>query len=170
MELYQRQKDAEAKKYETIQEAEALRQKAEAEKYASEQKAEGIRLIGKAEADAIEAKALAEAQGIDKKAEAMKKMGEASVIEMFFNAYPEIMTAAAKPLENVGSITMFGEGNSAKVVGDIVTSTQQVMKGIEASTGLNLQSLLAGFLGGKLTEVGQKTADDATTDENTEEV
>lgn len=169
-ELYQRQKDAEAKKYETIQEAEALRQKAEAEKYASEQKAEGIRLIGKAEADAIEAKALAEAQGIDKKAEAMKKMGEASVIEMFFNAYPEIMTAAAKPLENVGSITMFGEGNSAKVVGDIVTSTQQVMKGIEASTGLNLQSLLAGFLGGKLTEVGQKTADDAATDENTEEV
>ena len=170
VELYQRQKDAEAKKYETIQEAEALRQKAEAEKYASEQKAEGIRLIGKAEADAIEAKALAEAQGIDKKAEAMKKMGEASVIEMFFNAYPEIMTAAAKPLENVGSITMFGEGNSAKVVGDIVTSTQQVMKGIEASTGLNLQSLLAGFLGGQLTEVGQKTADDATTDENTEEV
>lgn len=165
VELYQRQKDAEAKKYETIQEAEALRQKAEAEKYAAEQKAEGIRLIGKAEADAIEAKGIAEAQGIDKKAEAMKKMGEASVIEMFFNAYPEIMAAAAKPLENVGSITMFGEGNSAKVVGDIVTSTQQVMKGIETSTGINLQSLLAGFVGGKLADVNQ-TAENGSSAED----
>lgn len=169
VELYQRKKDAEAKKYETIQEAEALRQKAEAEKYAAEQKAEGIRLIGQAEADAIQAKGVAEAQGIDKKAEAMKKMGEASVIEMFFNAYPEIMSAAAKPLENVGSITMFGEGNSAKVVRDIVTSTQQVMKGVETSTGINLQSLLAGFLGGKLAETNE-TPEKGQIVEETEEV
>lgn len=152
VELFQRQKDAEAKKYETVQEAEALRQKAEAEKYAAQQKAEGIRLIGEAEAAAIKAKGIAEAEGIDKKAEAMKKMGEASVLEMFFDAYPQIMSAAAKPLENVDHITMFGEGNSAKVVGDIVTSTQQVMRGVEESTGINIQSILAGFLGGKLAD------------------
>lgn len=161
VELYKRQKEAEAKrfeiaqqadaqKYQTTQEAEALKKKAEAEKFASEQRAEGLRKIGEAEADAIRAKAIAEAEGIDRKAEAMKKMGEASVLEMFFNAYPEVMAAAAKPLENTSSITMFGEGNSAKMVGDIVSSATQVMSGIEASTGINVQSLLAGFLGSKL--------------------
>ena len=79
-------------------------------------------------------------------------MGEASVLEMFFNAYPSIMAAAAKPLENVDHITMFGEGNSAKLVGDIVNSTRQVMSGIETSTGIDLQALISGFMGGKLSD------------------
>ena len=149
VELYQRQKEAEAKKYEANQAAEALKIQAEAEMYAAQQKAEGIRIIGEAEAASIKAKGLAEAEGISKKAEAQKKMGEASVLEMYFNAFPQIVAAAAKPLENVDSITMFGEGNSAKVVEDIVKSIQQVSKGVEASTGINLPSLLTGFLGGK---------------------
>lgn len=100
-----------------------------------------------------------EAEGIDKKAEAMRKMGEASVLEMFFKAYPEIMAAAAKPLEKVDSITMFGDGNSAKMVGDIVNSTKQVVSGIETSTGINLQALLAGFLGGELAKDKQAEKD-----------
>ena len=159
VELYKRQKEAEAKRYEFEQEAEALKKKAEAEKYARAQEAEGIRLVGEAEAEAIRAKGLAEAEGIDKKAEAMKKMGEASVLEMFFNAYPQIMEAAAKPLANVDQIMMFGEGNSAKMVGDIVNSSKQVMEGIKASTGIDLSSVLAGFLGGKLGSMdsGSKT-------------
>lgn len=159
VELFKKQKEAEAKKYEAIQEAEALKNKAEAERYAAEQKATGIKLVGEAEADAIKAKGIAEAEGIDKKAEAMRKMGEASVLEMFFKAYPEIMAAAAKPLEKVDSITMFGDGNSAKMVGDIVNSTKQVVSGIETSTGINLQALLAGFLGGELAEDKQAEKD-----------
>ena len=149
-ELFQKKKDAEAERYEEEQKAEALKKKAEAEKYAAEQRAEGIRLVGQAEAEAIKAKGIAEAEGIDKKAEAMKKMGEASVLEMFFNAYPEIMAAAAKPLQNVDHITMYGEGNSAKLVGDIVNSTTQVMSGVKASTGLDLSAIMSGFLGSKL--------------------
>lgn len=165
VELFQRQKDAEAKAYEVSKEAEALKLKAAAEKYAAEQKAEGIRMIGEAEADAIKAKGIAEAEGIDKKAEAMKKMGEASVLEMFFNAYPQIMAAAAKPLENVDKITMYGDGNSTKLIGDIVNSTTQVMEGVEKSTGINISALLAGFLGGKLADSSdaKNGTDDATT-------
>lgn len=150
VELFQRQKDAEAKRYEEEQEAEALKKKAEAEKFAAEQRAEGIRLVGQAEAEAIRAKGVAEAEGIDKKAEAMRKMGEASVLEMFFNAYPQIMAAAAKPLENVDQIMMFGEGNSSKMVGDIVNSTKQVIEGVKASTGVDLTAILSGFLGGTI--------------------
>ena len=163
VELFQKQKEAEAKKYEAIQEAEALKNKAEAERFASEQKATGIKIVGEAEAQAIKAKGIAEAEGIDKKAEAMRKMGEASVLEMFFKAYPEIMAAAAKPLEKVDSITMFGDGNSAKVVGEIVNTTKQVASGIATSTGINLQALLSGFLGGELSkdkEVKNNTQDE----------
>lgn len=150
VDLFKRKKDAEAKRYETEQEALAQKAKADADKYAKEQEAEGIRMVGEAEAAAIRAKAVAEAEGIDKKAEAMKKMGEAAVLEMFFDAYPKIMEAAAKPLSNVDQITMYGEGNSAKLVGDIVNSSTQVIEGVKKSTGIDLTAVLAGFVGSKL--------------------
>ena len=62
----------------------------------------------KAEADAIKTKALAEAEGIQKKAEAMKQMGEAAVLEMYFKAMPEIAKNIAEPLAKVDRITMYG--------------------------------------------------------------
>lgn len=150
VELYKKQKQAEANRYEQEQEAEALKKQAEASRFAKEQEAAGIKAVGEAEASAIKAKALAEAEGIDKKAEAMKKMGEAAVLEMFFDAYPKVMEAAAKPLQNVDQIMMFGEGNSSKLVGDIVNSSKQILEGIKASTGIDVQSVISGFLGGKL--------------------
>ena len=88
--LYQRQKEAEARQFEAQRQAEAQKAEAEAMRYAKEQEAAGIAAVGQAEAEAIRAKALAEAEGIDKKAEAMKKYGEAAVIEMIMNALPEI--------------------------------------------------------------------------------
>lgn len=153
-ELYQRQRDAEAKKYETQQEAEALKAQAEAERYAREQEAEGIRIKGMAEAEAIKAKALAEAEGIEKKAEAMAKMGQAAVLEMYFNALPEVVRNAAEPLSKVEKITMYGDGNSAKLMKDIMGTVTQVTDGLKESTGVDLQSVLSGFLGGKLASDG----------------
>lgn len=72
-----------------------------------------------AEADSIRAKAVAEAEGIEKKAEAMQKYGEAAILEMFFNAFPEAVKNAAEPLGNVESITMYGSGNNEKMIGSI---------------------------------------------------
>ena len=149
-ELFKRQKDAEARRYEKEQEAAAEMKIAEAQKYAKEQEAEGIAAVGKAEAEAIRAKALAEAEGIDKKAEAMKKYGEAAVVEMIMSALPEIAKNVAEPLSKVDKITMYGEGNSAKLLADIVNGTTQVTEGISAGMGLDIKSLLAGALGGKL--------------------
>lgn len=158
--LIKRQKDAEAKAYEEIQKAEAeqraaaaraeaMKAEAEARKYAAEQEAAGIAAKYQAEADGIRAKGLAEAEGIDKKAEAQKKMGEASVLEMYFQAMPLIAKAVAEPLSNVDSITMYGEGNQAKMVQDITTTMSQIMAGVKDSTGIDPQALLAGFIGGK---------------------
>ncbi len=155
--LFKRQKDAEAARYEQEQRAEAERKIAEAQKYAKEQEAEGIAAVGKAEAEAIRARALAEAEGIDKKAEAMKKYGEAAVIEMVMQALPEIAKHVAEPLSRVDKITMYGEGNSAKLLEDIITGTSQVTEGITQSMGIDVKSLVAGMLGGRLAGGEDKT-------------
>ena len=147
--LFERQKKAEAEKFEREKEAEALKATAEAQKYTMEQEAEGIRAKGLAEAEAIRAKSLAEAEGIEKKAEAMTKMGEAAVLEMYFKALPDVVRNAAEPLANVDKITMYGDGNSSKLVKDIMGTVVQVTDGLKESTGVDLSAVLAGFLGGK---------------------
>ncbi len=148
--LFQRQKEADARRYEQEQAAEAIKKEAEARKYAKEQEAAGIAAVGKAEAEAIQAKAIAEAEGIDRKAEAMKKYGEAAVIEMVMQALPEIAKNVAEPLSRVDRITMYGDGNSARLLGDIVNGTNQVTEGITAGMGIDIKALIAGILGGKL--------------------
>ena len=136
--LIKRQREAEASAYEAIKEAEAKRAEAEALRYAMEQEAEGIR-----------AKGLAEAEAIEKKAEAQKKMGEASVLEMYLSALPEVVKNAAAPLAQTDKIVMYGEGNSTKLVRDVMNSTDQVIEGVKQTTGLDLGTILAGFIGGK---------------------
>ena len=138
-------------------EAELFRRTKEAEAKMIERKreAEGIRAVGEAEAEAIKLKALAEAEGIDKKAEAMKKYGEAAVVEMIMNALPEIAKNVAEPLSKVDKITMYGEGNSAKLLSDIVNGTTQVTEGIASGMGIDIKSLIMGALGGKLASDGK---------------
>lgn len=147
-------KQTDAQKYAAERRAEAeliTRQKeAEAKRYEQEQTAAGIRAVGEAEAEAIRLKALAEAEGIDKKAEAMKKYGDAAVIEMIMQALPEIAKNVAEPLSKVDKITMYGDGNNAKLISDIVNTTTQVSEGFTQSMGIDLKSLLAGILGGRL--------------------
>ena len=155
--LFARQKEAEAQLFEEMQKAEAEKARAAADRFAKEQEAEGSRALGLAEADAIRAKALAEAEGIDKKAEAMKGYGEAAIVEMVMKALPEIAKNVAEPLSKVDRITMFGEGNSAKLIGDIVNGTTQITEGMTAGLGIDLKGLLAGFLGGKASQLGTTT-------------
>lgn len=137
--LIRRQKEAEAKAYEAVKEAEARKAEAEALRFSMEQEAEGIR-----------AKGLAEAEAIEKKAEAQKKMGEASVLEMYLSALPEVVKNAAAPLAQTDKIVMYGEGNSTKLVKDVMNSASQIMDGMKESTGLDLGALLAGVAGGSL--------------------
>ena len=138
-ELARRQREAEAMAYEAMKKAEAQKAEAEALRYAMEQEAKGIR-----------AKGLAEAEAIEKKAEAQKKMGEASVLEMYLAALPEVVKNAAEPLTKTDKIVMYGDGNSTKIVKDVMNSANQVMEGVKESTGIDISSLLAGVVGGKL--------------------
>ena len=138
-ELTRRQREADAKKYEAIQEAEAKKAQAEAVRFAMEQEAEGIK-----------AKGLAEALAIEKKAEAQKRMGEASVIEMYLQALPAIVKNAADPLSQTKKIVMYGDGNATKVVKDVMHSANQVVDGVKEATGIDLASLITSIGAGKI--------------------
>ncbi len=182
-ELFERMKRAEAEKYEAEQEAEAKKAQAEAERFAKEQEAEAVKAAGlaeaeavaakgRAEAEAIQAKAEAEAAGILKKAEAMKEYGDAArqqmeldTLKVYFEQLPKIAEAIGQGYSNVESIKMFG-GESSQLAGNIMTSITQVSDGLKESTGFDVQSLLAGFLGGKLASAnagdGAKAESDAS--------
>ncbi len=153
-ELYERQKQAEAEKFEAIQKAEATKAESEARRIAMENEAAGIKAKGDAEASAIQAKAEAEAAGILKKAEAMKQYGDAArqqmqldTLKVYFEQLPAIAQAIAAPMSQIDKITMYGEGNTAKLTGDITTTIKQVTDGIKDSTGVDPLSLLVGVLG-----------------------
>lgn len=130
-ELIRRQKEAEAQKYEAIQQAEARKAEAEALRYAMEQEAAGIR-----------AKGLAEAEAIEKKAEAQRKMGEASILDMYLQALPEVVKNAASPLAQTDKIVMYGDGNATRIVKDVMNSASQIMEGLRESTGIDLKNVL----------------------------
>lgn len=136
--MIRRQREAEAKAYELKQAAEAQKAKADADKYAALAQAEGIRAVGEAEAEAIL-----------KKAEAQKQMGEASILEMYFKMLPQAVSAASAPLEKVDSIHMYGEGNSAKMVEDVMKSADQVMSAIKEATGIDVSTVISSYLGSK---------------------
>ena len=45
---------------------------------------------------------------------------------------------------------MYGEGNSAKLLEDIINGTTQVSEGIAQGMGIDIKALLSGTLGGKV--------------------
>lgn len=104
---------------------------------------------------------LAEAEAIEKKAEAMKLMEDAAVLELILNSdvLPKIVGAAATPLTKVDKITMYGDGNNTKLVGDIVNSSTQILSSVQEATGIDLTSLLAGYASGKLTKQAKNIDD-----------
>ena len=145
-ELFERQRRAEAEKFEREKEAEARKVQAEAALFARMQEAEGIRAVGEAEAKAIEAKGVAEAEALEKKAEAMKKYGQAAMMEMIVKALPEMAASIAKPLESIDRVTIIdgGSGGSGvdtmgSYVPSVLARTIETMKEI---TGLDLVDVM----------------------------
>ena len=136
--LIRRQKDAEAKAYEIEQQAKAQKAKADADKYSAEMQAAGILAVGEAEAEAIR-----------KKAEAQKQMESASILEMYFNMLPKAIASASAPLEKVEKIIQYGDGNSTRMVEDVMGITTQVTEALNES-GIDIKALISGAIGGKV--------------------
>lgn len=160
--LYERQKTAEAERFEAEQRAEAQRATAEAVRVQGEAEAAATKARGEAEAAAIQAKAEAEAEGLMKKAEAMKQYGEAAKMDMqmealklYFQQLPAIVQATGQAYTNVDKIVMFGDDTS-KLSGNIIKNVAQVSEGLSESLGIDVKTLLTGFLGGKLADSSNK--------------
>ena len=155
-ELFERQKKAEAEKFEAEQEAEAKKALADAVKAQGIAEAEAARAKGEAEAAAIKAKAEAEAEGLMKKAEAMAAYGDAAkqdmqlqALKVYFEQLPAIAKAVGEGYTNVDKIYMYG-GETSQLAGDIMKNVSQISEGLSQSLGIDLNSLLTGFLGGQL--------------------
>ena len=165
--LYTRQKRAEAEAFELQRQAEAeaftRQKKAEAEKVAMENEAAGKKALaeaiqsqGEAEAAAIKAKLVAEADGMREKAEALKEYGDAAkqqmqldALKVYFEQLPKIAEASGKAYQNVDKIYMYG-GDSSKLQGDMMKTITQVSEGLGETLGIDLKTLAAGLVGGKV--------------------
>ena len=141
-ERYALEQKAAAEKNATILEAEAMKEEALRE-------AEAIKAKGEAEAQAIKAKGLAEAEAIREKAEAMKEMKDAAVIEMVLQQLPEIAGAIAKPMESIDNITLYDPNGTTELQKTVTAGINQVFDSTE-SAGIDIKSLLAGMIGGKV--------------------
>ena len=167
--LFERQRQAEAAKIEAEKKAEAdlALAKAEAEaqkaladalKAEGEAKAAAAEAQGLAEAAAIRAKAEAEAEGLLKKAEALKEYGAAAreqqkldALKVYFEQLPAIAEAVGNGYQGVDKIVMLGN-DSSQLAGNIISTTTQISEGLSESMGIDLKSLLAAFVGGKLAQ------------------
>ena len=135
VELYKRQKDAEAKKFEMEREAEAMRINADAVKYQAEQEAEGIK-----------AKGLAEAEAMERKAEAYAKYNKAAVAEMMIKVLPDVAAKIAEPLGQIDKITIIGgdgAGNGVdQVAGNVPTVMAKLFESMKEATGIDLAEIV----------------------------
>jgi flotillin len=164
-ELIERTKKAEADKIEAMHQAEAEKALADAEKVKMLAQAAGIRAQGEAEAEAIRAKALAEAEGLREKAEAMKQYGEAAKMDMqmqvaraFVEQLPAIAAAVGEGYQGVDKIVMLG-GDSTQLASNIMQTTTQISEGMAQSLGIDLKTLMAGILGGKIVAHAEENAE-----------
>lgn len=162
-ELFKRKAAAEAELVEAQRKAEIKKVGAEAERKAREESATAVRIeadankeAALAEAKGIEAKGQAEADAIKAKADAMKSYNDAATLKLILesNVLPETVRAYAEPiaaaLAQIDGITMYGEGNEAKLVSEIQQHGDQIFEGLNKTLGIDLKSLLLGYFGTKV--------------------
>ena len=130
-------KKAEAEKY-------AAQQKADAEKYVRERDAEAALFERQKEAEAIRLKGIAEAEAIDKKAEAMKKYGNAAIIEMLVGVLPEMAKAVADPIAAIDKVSIIGGDSNgvADMSGNVPAVLAKVMESVKETTGFDLMDVM----------------------------
>lgn len=169
-------KKAEAEKAEKVAQAEAEKAKMMAEAEGKKALAEATQAQGEAEAEAIKAKLLAEAEGkkalgeaeanaLLQRADALKQMQEAGkmemqlkTIEVLFNQMPAIAAEIAKPMSQIGNITMYGNGNVQKFAEEVTATTNLLSNGLMDGLGIDIKDFI-GNLMNKISTTNNKKED-----------
>lgn len=143
---------ANAEKAQEIARAEAEQKRGEA--VAAVEKAQGL-----ARAEVIKSVGESEADAKTKLAEAYKLEKEALLAEKLVEILPEIYRAVAEPIGNIADLTILatdGKGGASSLASDIGTTVAEVQKGIKATTGIDVVSLIGGALGGLAATSGKE--------------
>ncbi len=130
-------------------EAEAVRLSGDAERSRRTALAEAVRAEGNADAEAILAKGDAEAQAMHKRADAYREYGDAAIIDIVAEALPRIVAEAARPMSQIGSMTVVstdGASHAVRTVSSTVAQGQELAKSL---LGLDLGELVQQFVAAK---------------------
>jgi flotillin len=131
-------------------EAQAAIQRAEGEKRAriaqAEAGAEAERLQGAAEAAVVLTKGEAEAKALAMRADAYKQFNEAAIIQTVLAALPDIVRAAAEPMQHIDSLTVMSADGASEMVRNSTRVIAESATAIKGLTGLDVPSFLGGAM------------------------
>ncbi|MEP7762496.1 SPFH domain-containing protein [Sanguibacter sp. 25GB23B1] len=149
---YKRTTIAQANKTAAIQDAEAnaeaVRRAGEAERDRQVALAVGVRAEGEARAAATEAEGRAEAAALDAKAEALKKYGEAALVQELIERLPEIVRAAAEPIGKIQGMTVISTDGASAITKNVASVLSEGQGVIKQLTGVDLNQLISNLAGG----------------------
>jgi flotillin len=146
-------------------EAQAAIQRAEGEKRAriaaAEAGAEAERLQGSAEAAVVLTKGEAEAKALAMRADAYKQFNDAAIIQTVLAALPDIVRAAAEPMEHIDSLTVMSADGASEMVKNTTRVVAESATAIKGLTGLDVPNLIgnamrSGALGGTRSGDGER--------------
>ncbi len=127
-------------------EAQAAIQRAEGEKRAriaaAEAGAEAERLQGSAEAAVVLTKGEAEAKALAMRADAYKQFNDAAIIQTVLAALPDIVRAAAEPMEHIDSLTIMSTDGASEMVKNTTRVVAESATAIKGLTGLDVPNLI----------------------------
>src|SRR6266480_4615764 len=128
-------------------EAQAAIQRAEGEKRAriaaAEAGAEAERLQGSAEAAVVLTKGEAEAKALAMRADAYKQFNDAAIIQTVLAALPDIVRAAAEPMEHIDSLTVMSVDGASEMVKNTTRVVAESATAIKGLTGLDVPNLIS---------------------------
>src|SRR5437667_951155 len=127
-------------------EAQATIQRAEGEKRAriaaAEAGAEAERLQGSAEAAVVFTKGEAEAKALGMRADAYKQFNDAAIIQTVLAALPDIVRAAAEPMQHIDSLTVMSSDGASEMVKNTTRVVAESATAIKGLTGLDVPNLI----------------------------
>jgi flotillin len=131
-----------------LAEAEAIEgaRRGEAEKARRIAEAEATRAEGDAQAAAILATGEAEAEAMNKRAEAFARYNDAAVLQMLVEVLPKVAREVAAPMASIDRLTVISSDGAGQLPRQVTDNIVQTMELLKNTTGVDLESLLSGYL------------------------
>lgn len=91
----------------------------------------------------MEAEGLAEAAATDAKAEALRKYGEAALVQELIERLPDIVRAAAEPIASIQGMTVISTDGASAVTKNVTSVLGEGQGVIKQLTGVDINQLIS---------------------------